>query len=186
MNWHDHFTYDPATGIILWKERPRQMFKREWAYKNWNRLYAGKEVGKRPNDPERNGTWYIRMVISMTHDGKTKRVSLMAHRIAWEMYHGPIPEGMVIDHVNGKKSDNRIENLRVATVSQNGMNSRCPLNNKYGMKGVCFAKATNKWQASITVRNKQIYLGQYYTKEEAYKAYCTAAKSHHAEFAKLN
>src|SRR5690554_1009947 len=55
------------------------------------------------------------------------------HRIVWEMHNGAIPEGMVIDHINRDPLDNRIENLRVATRSQNSMNAVGKAGKKSGL-----------------------------------------------------
>jgi hypothetical protein len=54
------------------------------------------------------------------------------HRMVWESVHGPIPEGMVINHINGVKSDNRIENLEVCTHSENHIHARDVLGRDYG------------------------------------------------------
>lgn len=49
---------------------------------------------------------------------------LRAHRLIWEMHNGPIPDGYVVDHINQDPSDNRLENLRLATLSENNCNAR--------------------------------------------------------------
>ena len=84
-----------------------------------------------------------------------------------------------IDHINGDKLDNRRENLRSATQSQNSMNSR--IKNKTGYKGV--TKTNQKWGAQIKVNGQQIWLGTFNTPEEAHDAYREAAEQYFGEFA---
>lgn len=99
----------------------------------------------------------------------------MVHRLAWMLFHGVrIPEGAQIDHINGEKSDNRIDNLRLCTISQNMQNREY---SKSGMRGAVFHKSTGKWQASL-----RVHLGTFATQEEAANAYELAAKKLHQEF----
>jgi hypothetical protein len=104
------------------------------------------------------------------------------HRIIWKIVKGadPISE---IDHINRIKSDNRFCNLREASRTQNAQNSKVPCDNKSGHKGVIFHR--KKWQASITVARKQVYLGLYETKDAAVCAYQAAAKKYFGEFARI-
>lgn len=87
------------------------------------------------------------------------------------------------DHINGNGLDNRRENLRLATKSQNNANRRISKNNKSGYKGVSWHKASGKWVAGIKVNGKSINLGGYDTPEQAHKAYCDAAIKYFGEFA---
>lgn len=58
------------------------------------------------------------------------------HRIVWEMFNGVIPDGYEIDHINGVRDDNRIENLRLATRGQNSQNHKVHSHSKSGIKGI--------------------------------------------------
>jgi len=89
-----------------------------------------------------------------------------------------------IDHINGDKLDNRRENLRSATRSQNMMNSGKPKNNTSGHKGVSWHR--NKWEARIIINGKKKHLGCFEDKEEAAKAYKEAAEKYFGEFATNN
>lgn len=99
-----------------------------------------------------------------------------AHRMVWILFHGEIPEGMCIDHINGNKSDNRISNLRLVTQKQNMENTRKPVTNISGYKGVSWWKSTSKWKAQISHGGKKYHIGLYETKEEARDAYERKAK----------
>ena len=96
------------------------------------------------------------------------------------------PKGMYTDHINHDTLDNREENLRVCTCSQNQMNSKTRENNTTGYRGAYKKKNINRWYALIQVRKQPIYLGSYLTIEEAARAYDEAAKRLHGEYAKLN
>jgi hypothetical protein len=93
----------------------------------------------------------------------------MAHRAAWCLYHGEWPAG-VIDHINGDKTDNRIENLRCVTPSINSRNMKKFKHNTSGIAGVCWHKASNKWRAIVTVGGRQKSLGVFSDKDDAAKA----------------
>ncbi len=86
------------------------------------------------------------------------------------------------DHWNGIELDNRRDNLRFATVSQNGANRKISKNNKCGYKGVCFHNG--KYQASIRANDNNIYLGRFDTPQQANQAYAEAAAKHFGQFAR--
>lgn len=98
---------------------------------------------------------------------KIFRKSYMVHRLIWQFHHGEIPDGKIIDHIDGNPSNNFIENLRLATYSQNRMNSVLLKTNTSGVCGVSFKKKRNKWTAQITVNGKYISLGEFTNKIDA-------------------
>jgi hypothetical protein len=98
-----------------------------------------------------------------------------AHRLAWFYVYKEFPKGM-IDHINGLKSDNRIENLRDVSSFENLQNSKLHKDNKSGYKGIWFHKKNKVWRAQIFVKGKKIPLGSHKTAEDAGKAYIEASK----------
>ena len=107
-----------------------------------------------------------------------KAKNYRTHRVVWMYVHGSFPDGD-LDHINRDKKDNRIENLRIVTKSENRQNLDAQKNNKSGMKGVWFHKQNKKWCASICINRKNKHLGSFATKEEAYAGYKTASKILH-------
>lgn len=99
------------------------------------------------------------------------------------------PAGMVTDHINGDKLDNRRSNLRVCTYGQNTANRPADRDNKHSpYKGVTLRKGrkANPWSAWITSGGRRQYLGVFPTAKQAARAYNAAAIEIHGEFAWLN
>jgi hypothetical protein len=107
--------------------------------------------------------------------------NIMAHRLVWMMHNGSF-EGF-IDHIDGNRSNNKIENLRLATVLQNSWNRKNNSNNRTGVKGVHQIKATNKYQARICIGNKRLVLGSFEDLELAELVVMEARDKYHGKFA---
>ena len=88
-----------------------------------------------------------------------------------------------VDHRDGNGLNNRRDNLRAATPSQNQYNQKAHANNTAGFKGVSFDKRIGKWSARIQVSKRGLWIGYFGTSEEAGAAYIEAAKRLHGEFA---
>lgn len=101
----------------------------------------------------------------------------LVHRVIWLYMIGDWPVNL-IDHVDCDPSNNRWENLREATASQNGGNQRLRKGTLHGLKGIALIKG--RWVARI----KDRHIGCYDTKEEAHAAYVKAAELHYGEFAR--
>jgi len=113
------------------------------------------------------------------------RTNFLSHRLIYLLHHGSLPQ--YIDHINGDKHDNRIENLRAATKAQNGINRPHKKQKRSGKyRGACYHEKARKWHAYINIEGKRKHLGTYETEIEAAHAYDAAAKIHHKEFAVLN
>lgn len=79
-----------------------------------------------------------------------------AHRIIWEMHNSDIPEGMEIDHINGVRHDNRIENLRCVDRWINCKNAAKRKDNKTGQTGVSYNKGKDKYIVQLQKDGKRI------------------------------
>lgn len=110
---------------------------------------------------------------------------VIAHRAAWLLHYGSLPETH-IDHIDGDKQNNRINNLRLCTHNQNQHNQGIRRSNSSGYKGVSFMKSAGKWQAQICCNSKIKHLGLFVHKEDAAHAYDIASLELHGEFAWTN
>ena len=115
---------------------------------------------------------YLRTCINY----KTYRV----HRLVYMMHYGYMPHQ--IDHINGIKDDNRIENLRAATGSQNQLNKKIQKNNTSGFKNVTFEE--NKWRVRVTVNGKLKSFGSFDDLELADLVAQEVRNKYHKEFAR--
>ena len=107
-----------------------------------------------------------------------------AHQVVFVWHHGWLP--VEIDHENRVKTDNRIENLRPATSTQNKGNIGLLRSNSSGFRGVSLNRRSMKWHAQIKLMGKQTYLGRCDTAREAAVMYNRAARLYFGEFAHLN
>ena len=137
------FTYDPETGVL------RHTDHNKMAY-GWH----GKEAGSRHPDGYRS--------VSI------RKKTYLIHRIIWLYVYGETPE--FIDHINRRRDDNRLANLRSVTRVQNKHNSSMYSNNKSGEQGVGWSKNSQKWIASIRLNKVDKYLGSFVNFEDAVAA----------------
>lgn len=152
-------SYNPETGVLSWRE--------QGFFSNGKPRTA--VAGNIDSRGYRNIT--------------IKGRKMAAHRICWALHYGVWPPKQ-IDHININPLDNRIENLRLATSSQNNANRRAIKSNK--PKGITLAKGGKKWQGQIRLDRKIYHLGVYETKDEAAHAYNKKAVEFFGEFAVLN
>lgn len=144
-------SYDKTTGIFTWKIRPAKA------------VHVADIAGNT------NKFGYVTIGI--------KKKIYKAHRLAWFYSYDAWPSGL-IDHINGRKNDNRLCNLRVVAADGNSQNIQRPnRRNKSGFLGVIWFQ--NKWRASITIERKTRRLGDYATPEEAHQVYLEAKRKHH-------
>ena len=107
------------------------------------------------------------------------------HRLIWLYHYGVWPTGP-IDHINGIRSDNTIENLREATTQQNNFNRKPRNGISSTYKGLSWHRRNKKWQVQYQLNGNMIYVGLYECEIEAAKAYDEAVRKHQREFMKAN
>lgn len=143
-------SYDPGTGILTWNRRPEVTR----GAKIFNSLFAGKPVGT-----TKNSSGYV----NVQFNGR----SYTAHRLIWLYVHGEFPS--LIDHIDRDRANNRLSNLRLATVAQNNFNRL-----QRSLVGVRKTPA-GRWRATIKIKGKAQHLGTFDLLEDAAKRYATAA-----------
>lgn len=167
---HKIFFYDQETGILTYADRSDDMFLSTRSAKSWRTKYSGQIAG---SIVEYDGRKYIQIQLY-----KEKYV---AHRIIWKMHYWKEPPE-ILDHIDGDGTNNRISNLREATIYQNGWNAKKSSRNKSGYKGVSFNREKNKWRAAIRINKRDILIGYYKSIEDAAQAYQKASAQYHGEF----
>lgn len=140
--------FEYRDGKLVWRLNPSKDGR-------FNR-YAGTEVR---GSADRDG--YLRVSVHL-NDGRQHTCRI--HRLVYLMHHGKFPE--IVDHINGVVTDNRIENLRAATVSQNSSNKRLSPRSTTGVEGVRL-RHNGRYQVQLQINNRTIYRGHYATLEEA-------------------
>lgn len=146
--------YDANTGLFTWKTER-----------------GGRKIGEIAGNTHHSGYRRIRI-----NDREYR-----AHRLAWFYVYGEWPNDAV-DHINRKRDDNRIANLREATRNENLQNKR-PYKRKHaGLPGTSLIAGSTRWRAYIQTDGITKNLGCYATTEEAHAAYLSAKKLHHPFF----
>ncbi len=153
-------SYDEITGILTWKKIS---------------INKSNLLGKRAGSIYQSGHRYVQI------DGIDYRTG----RLIWFYVYGEWPEDF-IDHKNTDKADDKLENLRIATNSQNQANRGLMVTNTSGVKGVRYEWQRSKWRAQIMVNGKSRNLGRYMTQEEAEDAYAKAAQEAWGDFSRTD
>ena len=100
------------------------------------------------------------------------------HRLVWIYHYGYWPTDQ-LDHINRIRTDNRIENLRECSNSENNQNKSMRSDNKSGVSGVSWYKKGNKWQSQLKINGKLIHLGYFDTIDNAKLVYDNAKEKYH-------
>lgn len=104
-----------------------------------------------------------------------------AHRLIFMFHHGYMPNQ--VDHVDGDRGNNRIENLRAATHEQNAQNAKLRCNNTSGIKGVSFNARRKKWIVQLRCNRRHVYVGGFDDIELAELAAVEVRDLYHKEYA---
>lgn len=161
--WREYFTYSNESGCLLWATRK----SRQWA----------KSIGQ-PAGVEYYRDSGRKKSVRVTVKGRLHPV----HRIIWEMHHGPIPDGILIDHVDGNPFNNRLSNLRAVSHAQNTVNSRV-----YGtpsrVKGVSKRKEPSNlpWKVKLVFGGITRYDKYFAFKSDAARAYAKQSLRWHGK-----
>ena len=138
--------FDYTNGTLIWREN------------RGNNKVKGRVAGYH------NQHGYILIALN--------NVRYRAHRLAWVYVYGSIPNHLDIDHINGVRDDNRVENLRLVTVQQNMMNNTVARGYRYRAKN-------NNYEAFLGVDGRRVYLGVFPTAHQARRAYLEAKQIYH-------
>ena len=147
--------YNPKTGTFFWRVRPSNHFKDFRRQRIFNRVYAGKPCGHLSEEGY--------LVIGVNG------MPYKAHRLAWLYVHGCLPTEW-LDHINRNRSDNRIDNLRLASAELNAQNASVRSDNTSGVQGVSWHKASNKWVVQISKQGKPTHVGLFDSIKDAVAA----------------
>lgn len=161
--------YNNSTGELFWRNRPLDWFADDGngraaiCYQRiWNTRYAGKPA-------------FVQMAKNGYLYGSMFGKRLMAHRVVWAMVHGRWPP-QETDHINGIKDDNRVDNLRAVSMSENSRNSKLYSNNTSGVPGVYWCSRGKNWFARVFVNKRSTHLGMFSSKKDAIAARKDAEK----------
>lgn len=161
----DLIDYNPLTGEFTWLTRE--------VHSRYDRIWNTQNAGKIAGTPAHHG--YRAILIYGNR--------FYAHRLAFFHVTGTMPPHGV-DHKDGDTTNNKFDNLRPATQAQNRANTKA----KHGTsryKGVSFHAATGKWQASLSVKHRRVWLGLHESEQDAAAAYNRGAVEHFGEFARI-
>lgn len=143
-------------GVAYWRERANSQVS----------------AGGRAGWVDRRGYTYI---------GQRGR-SFLLHRLVFLDRHGYLPE--MVDHIDGNPANNRAENLRAATPSQNLRNAKRPKDNTSGVKNVHWDRRRQRWWVRLRIDGRGVFFGYYDTLEEAAVAAEQARRDSYGEFAR--
>lgn len=147
--------YEPDTGLLFWRERPRERFTSDRIWRSWNTTFAGKEAFTATGaNGYKVGAIFGRLVY--------------AHRVIVKMVIGV--DADEVDHIDGDRAGNRWGNLRPASRVTNSQNLARRTTNTSGVTGVYWATRDRRWVARISVNKAHVGLGHFKEKTDAIAA----------------
>jgi hypothetical protein len=151
----DTYTYNPDTGTLHWTKNNKPAGS-VFACGKDRKLYRRVRFDKK---------------------------DVSAHRVVWAIVYGYVPD--TLDHIDGDGLNNKLGNLREATLTENQYNRKISKANSTGHKGVSKRKDSSKFFAFIKIDRKSVYLGSFTTPEDASDAYTKAATALHGKYLNL-
>lgn len=155
------FDYDAISGRLTWK--------------------SGRKMNGRPAGSlgcHRDGKPRYRLIEIKMPRGRWS--SFRSSHLVWIYSYGDMPPGSVIDHINHDSLDDRLENLRACTPTENARNKRIYRNNTSGIRGVY--QRNGRWSAWIKISKKQVSVGTFATAQEAASARSAAEGREYGRF----
>jgi hypothetical protein len=149
--------YDANTGLLYWTTY----------------IYRIKKPGDLAG--HQNASGYIEI--------RFDRKNYQGHRVAWYLHTGEDPGVLQVEHIDTNRSNNKIDNLRLASSAQNSWNTGKKSGTTSKYKGVAFYARYGKWISQIRANGKTTHLGYFTDELEAHRTYCLAAVEMHGEFA---
>ncbi len=132
--------YDSRTGALTWRPRAARWFATDRAFAAWNTKYVGTPVGSK----DRKG--YVRVKMRLFDR------AFLAHRLVWLIVTGEWPPGE-IDHIDHNRSNNRWDNLRSVSTSENQRNRSRGRANTSGAVGVSWHTKGGKWRVQVASKH---------------------------------
>lgn len=166
--------YDPETGQMWWSDRAP-----EWLHKKAKTAWPTKMAGRVAFPFVDNYGYRL---------GTFCRQKIKGHQAAWAIFYGEWPDA--IDHIDGNRANNAINNLRLATQKQNCWNRSRYKNSTSPFIGIHRGRpmrsGATRWIAKINVNGQQYQLGSFKREEDAAKAFDAANWARAGQFARLN
>lgn len=154
--------FDAETGTLYWLERPREYCPTDAEHKRWNTAFAGKQALNHRSGDYRRGA-----ILGQNY---------MAHRVIWALAYGEWPRED-IDHIDGNPSNNRLDNLRAVTTTENQRNKSIPVTNTSGCLGVRWVEEKQKYRVEVGEDGKRKHIGFYADKLNAMIARDAASRA---------
>lgn len=166
------FNYNPGTGELTWRDRPREDFATQRGWRVFQTQCAGKVASAK-------AVMGANTYLVVRFDGRLH----LQHHVIWVYMTGEELE-CLIDHQDGDGTNNRWDNIRPATYSQNHANRKYQGRTVSGLKGAFYDKKNKRWESRIGLNGKTKFIGRFDTAEDAHNAYMAAAREHYGKFAR--
>lgn len=168
---------DITSGVISQKQLKEYLEYKEDGHLYWIKIHPKTrktKVGNRYGNLSKRG--YI--------EGQVVGFRYLEHRLIWFYHHGVWPK--LLDHIDGDKTNNKVENLRPCNVQNNAFNRPGNKGSSSKYKGVSWCEGTKSWRAMAGISGEVFQIGRFKTEIEAAKEYDKFVKNSHGEYMKAN
>lgn len=157
---------------MITQERLKELFEYRDGGLFWKTRFSAINVNRRAGGVRSDGYRRVRV------DG----LQYQEHRVIYLMFYGELPE--FLDHIDNDRCNNRIENLRPCSPTENQQNRCVNKNNTSGVKGVSWDERRGKWRAQLSFEGSRKFLGYFIDLTDAEKVITTLRELYHGSFAK--